>query len=200
MTKTTRLLLPFTHGVEMETLEAAILLAASHHAILVPLALVPASQANGKGARLEHIQQSKDFLEAAQHKAARHHVPLERLEAFTSDVAQSIAVLGQQVACDGVILALRGRKGSLLSAGMIEQLMAMRPCSLFLIYLPTRESSWVVRLRERFSRLLPGYRQRAEKHTQLSPARGEQALPDAVLAGYVGSPDEHSQSKSTPAS
>jgi hypothetical protein len=39
MTKTTRLLLPFTHGIEMATIEAAVLMAASHHATLVPLSL-----------------------------------------------------------------------------------------------------------------------------------------------------------------
>src|SRR5713101_195830 len=80
MTKTTRLLLPFTHGVEMDTIEAAVLLAASHHATLVPLSLILTPQTRGKGVRLEYIQQSKDFLEAVRHKASRHHVPLERFE------------------------------------------------------------------------------------------------------------------------
>src|ERR1700730_3182710 len=127
MTRTTRLLLPFTHGVEMETLEAAVLLAASHHATLVPLSLIPVPQVRGKGARLEQIQQSKDFLEATQQKALRLYVALERFEAFTSDVVQSIALLVPRLACDGMILALRGRSGSLLSARMIEQLMAISP-------------------------------------------------------------------------
>jgi hypothetical protein len=85
MTETTRLLLPFTHGVEMDTLEVAVLLAASHHATLVPLSLVLEPRTRGKGARLEHIQQSKDFLEGV-----------------------------HQLRCDGVVLALRGRNGSLL--------------------------------------------------------------------------------------
>src|SRR5438874_1926683 len=74
MAETTRLLLPFTHGVEMDTIEAAVLLAASHHAALVPLSLILAPQTRGKGVRLEHVQQSKDFLEAVQHKAFRHDV------------------------------------------------------------------------------------------------------------------------------
>jgi len=47
MTRTTRLLLPFTHGVEMDTIEAAVLLAASHHATLVPLSLILSPQARG---------------------------------------------------------------------------------------------------------------------------------------------------------
>ena len=88
----------------METLEAAVLLAASHHATLVPLSLVPVPQARGKGARLEHIQQSKDFLEATLQKALRYRVPLDRFEAFTGDAVQSIATLVPQLACDGMIL------------------------------------------------------------------------------------------------
>src|SRR5579872_7232610 len=99
MTESTRLLLPFTHGVEMDTIEVAVLLAASHHATLVPLSLILAPQTRRKGVRLEHIQQSKDFLEAVQQKARRHGVPLERFEVLTGDVFQSISVLAHQLTC-----------------------------------------------------------------------------------------------------
>ena len=189
MTRTTRLLLPFTHGVEMETLEAAVLLAASHHATLVPLSLVPVPQARGKGARLEHIQQSKDFLEATQQKALRHRVPLERFEAFTGDAVQSIAILVQQLACDGMILALRGRNGSLLSAKMIEQLMAIGPAPLYLIYLPSKEPSWLSRLRERFSNRRPAPWQRTVKPALRPLSPGGETTPEMVLSRYAGSPD-----------
>ncbi len=189
MTGTTRLLLPFTHGIEMETIEAAILMAASHHATLVPLSLISVPQARAKGARLEHIQQSKDFLEATQQKALWHRVPLERFEVFTGNVVQSISVLVHQLACDGVILALRGQRGSLLSAEIIEQLMATRSCTLYLIYLPARESSQVLRLRELFSNWRPGHRQRAATHAQPLPAFGEQATREVVLSRHPGSPD-----------
>jgi Universal stress protein family len=191
MIKTTRLLLPCTHGVEMETLEAAVLLAASHHATLVPLSLIPVPQARGKGARLEHIQQSKDFLEATQQKALRQGVPLERFEAFTGDVVRSIALLVPRLACDGMILALRGRSGSLLSAQMIEQLMAVAPCPLYVIYLPSNKPSWMARLREWFFSLWPARRRQQhieEPVLQPSPAR-EQPMPEMVLSRYGGSPD-----------
>jgi hypothetical protein len=189
MTETTRLLLPFTHGVAMDTIEAAVLLAASHHATLVPLSLILSPQTRGKGVRLEHIQQSKDFLEVVQHKALRHGVPLERFEVFTSDVLQSIAVLVHQLSCDGVVLALRGRNGSLLGAETIEQLMGMRACPLYLMYLSSQESSWVSRLRERFSRWWPGQRQRADMHVQLQPAPEERGTQDVALTQHAGSPD-----------
>lgn len=189
MTRTTRLLLPFTHGVEMDTIEAAVLLAASRHATLVPLSLILSPRAGRRGARLEHIQQSKDFLEAVQHKALRHGVPLERFEVFTGDVVQSMLVLVDQLGCDGILLALRGRNGSLLGAETIEQLMAMRACPLYLLYLPSRESSWVSRLRERFSRWRPGHRQRADEHVQLQPVLEERGTQEAALTQHAGSPD-----------
>lgn len=189
MIKTTRLLLPFTHGVEMETLEAAVLLAASHHATLVPLSLVPVPQARGKGARLEHIQQSKDFLEATLQKALRYRVPLDRFEAFTGDAVQSIATLVPQLACDGMILARRGQNGSLLSAKMIEQLKALSPCPLYLIHLPSKEPSWALRLRERFSNRRPAHWKRTEKPVLRPLPPGEQATPEMVLSRYSSSPD-----------
>jgi hypothetical protein len=164
----------------MDTIEAAVLLAASHHATLVPLSLILSPTARGKGARLEHIQQSKDFLEAVQQKALRHHVPLERFEVFTGDVVQSMLVLVDQLGCDGMLLALRGRNGSLLGTGTIEQLMAMRPCPLSLIYLPSGESSWMARLRERVLHWWPGHRQRADQHVPLQPVLEEQRVEEVV--------------------
>ncbi len=97
----------------MDTVEAAVLLAASHHAAFVPLC---DSYASGerKGVPLEHIQQSKGFLEAVQRKAFRHHIPLERFEVFTGARAQRMFVLVNQQVCDGILLVLRGRNGRLL--------------------------------------------------------------------------------------
>lgn len=173
----------------METLEAAVLLAASHHATLVPLSLVPVPQARGKGARLEHIQQSKDFLEATQQKASQHHVSIERFEAFTGDVMQSISLLLPQLACDGMILVQRGRNGSLMSAKMIEQLRALSPCPLYIIYLPSKEPSQVSRLLKRFFNRWPAQGQHEERPAQQPASPGEQATPEMVLSRYTSSPD-----------
>ncbi len=173
----------------METIEAAVLMAASHRATLVPLSLISVPRGRAKGARLEHIQQSKDFLEATQQKALWYRVPLERFEVFTGNVVQSISMLAHQLACDGAILALRGQQGSLLSAQIIEQLMATRSCRLYLIYLPARESSWALRLRELFSNWRPGHRQRAATGAQPQQAFGEQATREVVLSRPPGSSD-----------
>ena len=115
MTKTTRLLLPFTYGREMDTIEAAVLLAASHHAALIPL-FDSYTSGERKGVPLEYIQHSKGFLEAVQRKAFRHHIPLERFEVFTGARVQCLFVLVDQLGCDGILHVLRGRNGSVLDA------------------------------------------------------------------------------------
>ena len=190
MTRTTRFLLPFTHKVEMHAIEAAVLLAASHQATLVSLSLISVPQVRGKAARLEHIQQSKDFLEAVQHKALRHQVPLECSEVFTGNVVQSMLVLVDQLECDGILLVLHGQSGSLLSAETIGQLMAMRSCPLHLIHLPSRESSWVSRLRLRFPHWWPRHQQRAGEQVQRQLAPEEwQVDQEVALSQYSGSPD-----------
>ena len=93
----TRLLLPFTHGVNMYAIEQAILLAKSLEATLIPLSVIHVPQeGRSRGARLEHIQQSKDFLEAVKYKAARYGVPVERFEVFTADIVQSINIVANE--------------------------------------------------------------------------------------------------------
>jgi hypothetical protein len=136
---TLRLLLPFTHGIDMGVLEYAVRLAKSCDAILVPLSLIQMTEMRwSKGARLEYVQQSKDFLEAMLYKAAKHGIPVERFEVFTSDVVQSIGVLAQQVECDGILLFVRGRDGILLRADEVEHLVEKRAHTLYIFHLAPR--------------------------------------------------------------
>jgi hypothetical protein len=88
--KMPRWLLPFTYGVDTAAIECVVRLAESAGATLVAVSLISNPS---KGARLEHIQQSKDFLEVVQHKTARYQVPVERYEVFTTDVLQSLTTL-----------------------------------------------------------------------------------------------------------
>src|SRR6185312_8373557 len=109
---TTRLLLPFTHGVDIFAIEQAILLAKSLDATLIPLSLIRAPQERRvRGARLEHIQQSKDFLEAVKYKAARYGVDVQRFEVFTADIAQGINIVAKEQQCEGILLFLGRNKG-----------------------------------------------------------------------------------------
>src|SRR5689334_10446120 len=100
--KKPRWLLPFTHGVDMHAIDYVVRLAESAGTMLVPVSLV--SSPPNKGARLEHIQQSKDFLEAVRFKAERLQVPVERYEVFTADVLRSITILVHEMHCDGIVL------------------------------------------------------------------------------------------------
>jgi len=165
----------------MDTIEAAVLLAASHHAAFVPLF---DSYASGerKGVPLEHIQQSKGFLEAVQRKAFRHHIPLERFEVFTGARVQRLFVLVDQLGYDGILLVLHGRNGSVLDEqndGAVhgdDMLPTLAHLSLL-----SREFAWISRLRERISHFRPGHRRRADQRMPGQPALRERVGQEAAF-------------------
>lgn len=137
--KEQRWLLPFTHGVNMQAIDYAVSLAQNAGARLVAVSLVSAPQEpRVSGARLEHIQQSKDFLEAVKWKATRYKVPVERYEAFTGNVLQSITLLVDNQNCDSIILVTSEKKGVLLEANEVKHLLEAPPVSLVLIRLPAQ--------------------------------------------------------------
>jgi hypothetical protein len=177
--KTTRLLLPFTHGVDVCAIDSALRLATSRDAILVPLALIYVPEGRrANGARLEHMQQSKDFLEAVEHKAARHGVPIERLEVFTSGVAQSIRVIASEMECEGILLFVGGKHDVLLSTSEIKRLMEDMPCKLYILRLHTKEGrSLKPLLRERFSSWLLGRSEQKHELLQVQNWSEREPLP-----------------------
>jgi nucleotide-binding universal stress UspA family protein len=135
---TRRWLLPFTWGVDMQALDSVLGLAESSEATLVAVSLVAVpDKSRSRGARLEHIQQSKDFLEAVKWKAARLGVPVERYEVFTPDVMASIATLVHDLDCDSMILVSRGKRDVLLRAHELKRLLTEPPASFVLLRLPT---------------------------------------------------------------
>lgn len=136
--KTPRWLLPFTFGVDIRAIDYAVSLAQSAGATLVPVSLVSAPP---RGARLDHIQQSKDFLEAVQHKAVLNRVPVERYEVFTQNVLQSIRTLVSEMSCNGIILVTGGEHSHLMQDIEVKRLLIEPPASLVLIRLPGRTSS-----------------------------------------------------------
>src|SRR5260370_2688483 len=130
--KTPRWLLPFTHGVETAAVEYAVRLAESAGGRLVPVSLISAPP---KGARLEHIQQSKDFVEAVQHKAERFQVPVERYEVFTADVIQSLTTLVHERRCEGIVLVTGGEHSRFLRDEEVKHLLIKPPAPPVLIRL-----------------------------------------------------------------
>ncbi len=156
------LLLPFTHGVDSFAVEQAIRLAKSLDAILIPLSIIfVALERRPGGARLEHIQQSKDFLEMVKYKAARLGVPLERFEVFTPDVVDSIIIVAREQGCEGILLFVEDRRGVLLQADEIKRLMERAVCKLYIMHLRSDDKDTPVQsFRERLSHLLFQRRQR----------------------------------------
>ena len=138
--KTTRLLLPFTHGVHTLALEYGVMFAKSCNATLVPVSLLPVSK-ESRGPRLEHIQQSQDFLVAVQHKAARHSVPTEPVELFTSDVVGSIKAALRDMHCDGILLFMRDGDGILLHVNEVEHVMTGVASKRHIIHLPSNKKA-----------------------------------------------------------
>jgi hypothetical protein len=163
--KTPRWLLPFTFGVDMRAIDYAVSLAESAGATLVPVSLVSAPS---RGARLEYIQQSKDFLEAVQQKAERHQVPLERYEVFTQNVLQSIRTLVSEMPCDGIILVTSGEQTCLMQSEEVKRLLIEPPAALVLIRLPTHTRSLSEpHLGTRFLSWLRGLREQQESTRQV---------------------------------
>ena len=147
-----RLLLPFTHGVSVTAIDNAVRLAYECHATLVALALVPSSDPR-RGARLEHIQQAKDFLEAVRRSAQIHHVPCERYEIFTRDSQKSIEVFSTKLHCTGLIIFTGGR--ALMSEAEVRAIMQCLECPLYMIQFPTRSKAGLASL---FRSILPVHR------------------------------------------
>ncbi|HVU65887.1 MAG TPA: universal stress protein [Ktedonobacteraceae bacterium] len=128
-----RLLLPFTHGIDSPAITSALALARQMNATLILLSLIPDQQAPGKGPRWEDIQQSRDFLEFTQHKAARLDVPVERVELFTRNAPRSIRTFAWEMDCAGIVLAMRGERGILLDTREIQQLLGEKNPPIYMV-------------------------------------------------------------------
>ncbi len=154
--KTMRWLLPFTYGVDMGAIDSLIHLAASTGATLIAVSLIVVPpERRSRGARLESIQQSKDFLEAVWWVAARYHVAVERHEVTTPDAVQQIKQLVYELQCDSIVLASRREKEILLHALELKHLLEDPPAPLLLIRLSTLEQhSFFERMAAHFQSLL----------------------------------------------
>lgn len=139
--ETRRWLLPFTWNVDMQAIDAVLYLAKGGEVTLVAASLVVVPDTpGGRGARLEHLQQSRDFLEAVKWKAARLGVQYERHEVFTVEAMRSIATLTYELRCDAIVLVSRSEREVLLHAHQLKHLLADPPASLLVLRLasPTK--------------------------------------------------------------
>ncbi len=135
--KVSRWLLPFTYGVDMQAIDAAVRLAEGTSATLVAVSLIfVPGEAPGRGAHPEHMQQSKDFQEAVYYRASELKVPLERYEIFTSVIQERLTTLSSELRCDAIILLGHNRHPTLLHAHEMNPLLAEPPARLLYIHLP----------------------------------------------------------------
>ena len=120
----TSLLLPFTHGVDASAINHALALAQHFHSTLVVLSLICLPKAPGaRKPRLDAIQQSRDFLEFVQCKAARQGVSITRVELYTHHPVRSIRILAQEMDCSGILLFVHRGTGVLLATTEVKQLL-----------------------------------------------------------------------------
>jgi hypothetical protein len=152
-----RLLLPFTHGVHTHALEYAVLLAKNRHATLVPFSLIYVSSTSG-GARFEYIQQAKDFQVLVQAKAARYGVAVEAQEVYTSDVIGSIQRLAQELTCGNSILFVCDGEGVLLSTTEVKHILTLVPGQHHVIRLQGNASHRSLHPFKGIARMLSGQR------------------------------------------
>ena len=139
--QTTRLLFPFTHGMQANAIEQAVQLAKSRNATLVPASLICVSkEREAKGPRLEYVQQSKDFLEAVSYRALKRNVPVEQVEVQTSDVVQCIDTLARELDCEGVLLFMHGKDCLLLESKNVTQIMQKVSRKLYVFNLKAKDS------------------------------------------------------------
>ncbi|MHB8595294.1 MAG: hypothetical protein ACYDER_00630 [Ktedonobacteraceae bacterium] len=156
-TCSSKLLLPFTGGVHAHALEYAVLLARNRHATLVPFSLIYVSPTT-RGARLEHIQQAKDFQALVQAKAARYGVAVEAQEVYTSDVIASIQHMTQELACSNIILFVCDGDGVLLSTNEVKHILTLVPGQHHVIRLQDNAPHFSLHPFKRIARMLPRQR------------------------------------------
>jgi nucleotide-binding universal stress UspA family protein len=137
--RSARLLFPFVHGMNIEALEQAVLLAKDCKATLVPASLIRLTQKQqASGPRLEHVEQSQDFLEAISYRAQKNGIPVEPVEVATSDVPQCIDTLIRTLDCDGVLLFMHGKDAILLDINDIRCVMQTAPGRFYLFHLESK--------------------------------------------------------------
>jgi|SRR5581483_705473 len=134
---TTRLLLPFTGWLDAQALDCAIELAQYEGAILILLSLIVGRlERKGGQIRLEQIQQSKDFLILATHKAHRAGVLVESHEIYTRDAVRSLTLLAQEQMCDSILLFVRDKQSVLLQDSEAKRTLAWQGIARCVIYIP----------------------------------------------------------------
>lgn len=154
-TSSSRMLLPFTHGVNNLALEYAVLLARNCNATLVPFSLIYVPQ-TARAVRLEYIQQSKDFQALVQSKAAKYDVRIDPREVYTGNVIESIHYTMQNLSCRSIVLFVQDGDGVLLHTHEVKHILTHIPGQHHVIRLQRNAPHPLLNPLRRLSRLFSG--------------------------------------------
>ena len=187
------LLLPFTHGIDREAIDQALVMAENLSACLVCVAFIPHSPDQRKGIRLERIQQAKDFLEYMHYRARQTGVTLQRMELYVPNLEESILRLSQEMNNAPILLFTRHERGILLGLSTIRRVMEDERSRYYLLLLTQRHGS--ITLPQFLQPLLQKY-QGAPKAPVLRFLGPHRADPESMLLGSHRLWDNRSGSKS----
>ena len=157
ITSPSRILLPFTDGVNSHALEYAVLLARNYNAMLVPFSLIYVPK-TARSVRLERIQQARDFQALVQSKAAKHGVRIEPREVYTGAVIESIRSTMQEMNCRSVVLFVRNGNGVLLHTHEVKYILTHIPGQHHIIRLQHSVPHPLLKPLRHLSQMLLGHR------------------------------------------
>ncbi len=113
-----RFLLPCTADMDRGAIDAAVEVASSCGAILVPLSLRDTLKAQIVPSEAQPPEQ--DFLEIVRQQAAIMNVPVEWIAMSTHDAGQSIHIFAEEMDCSGILLFVRAGRGVLLKTSEVQ--------------------------------------------------------------------------------
>lgn len=131
------ILLPFVHGIDSAALSCALAFARKADATLL---LVSFIRVSGSRVRAEVIAQRQDFFELMTHKAAQVGVTIKCIPVSAEQIARSIQMLAQEMACAGTLLFVRNGKGVLLETEDIKQILEQPDQPLYLFRLTSQKN------------------------------------------------------------
>lgn len=132
------LLLPFTHSIDREAIDQALVMAKNLSACLVCVAFIPLPADRHKGIRLERIQQAKDFLEYMHYRTQQAGVVLQRMELCVPNLEESILRLSQEMDNAPILLFTRHERGVLLDLPTIRKVLEDERSRYYLLLLTQR--------------------------------------------------------------
>lgn len=137
---TIRFLLPCTMNGDPGAINAAIEVASSCGAVLVPLLLRCTSKT--ETVSLEARPSEYDFLGMVQRQATIMEVPIEWIETSTHDAGRSIHVFAKEMDCSGILLFVHEGRGVLLETREVQYVIEHEHVILpFLVHLIDKETS-----------------------------------------------------------